>query len=68
MEQRKTCHISCNLEEKALETNDDLGTNTWWREAWYLEKSNKVNHEGMWLRIFQLDRGESAYLEKKDKG
>ena len=53
--------------KKALEIDDDLGTSIWWREAWYLRKSRNVNHERMWLKIFQLDKKESTYLKKKDK-
>ena len=34
-------------------------------KAWYFEKSRKVNHEGRWLKIFQLDGEESTHLKKE---
>jgi len=38
------------------------------KEVRYLRKCRKVNHEGRWMRIFQLDREESTHLEKMTKG
>ena len=46
---------------------DDLGISISWKGAWYLKERKKVNHEGRWLGIFQLDEEESAHLEKMTK-
>ena len=47
---------------------DGLGINTPKEKAWYLGECRKVDHERMWLRIFQPDREESTHLEKMTKG
>ena len=45
-----------------------LGISTSRKEVWYLGECRNVDHEGRWLMIFQLDKEESAYLEKMTKG
>ena len=47
---------------------DGLGISTSKMEVWYLEECRKVDHEGRWLGVFQLDKEESTHLEKMTKG
>ena len=47
---------------------DGLGISTSKMEVWYLGECRKVDHEGRWLGIFQLDKEESTHLEKMIKG
>ena len=66
--ERYVSSVACNLEKKALETDDDLGTSTYEGK---LGTSRRVTRwtmkEGGW-GSFNLKEGEFAYLEKKDKG
>ena len=50
--------------EKRLMTQESIFHE---KEVRYLGERKKMNHEGRWLGIFQLDREESTHLEKMTK-